>query len=400
MKKIVIIITIFLLIGSSCLSGCQEKISKPPSEGDTSQDNSTKTSEGSLLSNVNPPSSYHLNISSWEGDNHHLCYLACTSMMLNHYDSDIWFSDVLVYTGAATSFQSKDNSDSNDNEKYEDEEGSSYPSEEDEGEETEGGPLQKGVINNLIIPTVLKNLGFKPHIAVVGEVEGMTSGYYYKIQDREQFSNLTSFFNYLKKAISSGNPVITWFDNSTLWNTYFPSIGIGSEPLVVTGYDENYVYANVATDGKNSTNNSIPVDDFLNGWIGSTPFFIYATKNSSYGKNTTEILSELKPYAEKAPLNLRNCADGLENGTVDLGKLGELGTVATSFGKYSGLRKNLAIFLKEQGYENISAKYNKSASKFAWAYEISDHDDKTPSDVADLLRDIATIEEETYNLWS
>ncbi|MEF8848911.1 MAG: hypothetical protein V5A68_07235 [Candidatus Thermoplasmatota archaeon] len=388
MKKLVMIAIFFVLIASGCFSGCLENLDdanlKKSDDSNEFEDDVSNQTDDSQDSNESIPKSCYLNVSSWQGDNYHLCYLACISMLLNYYDKDIGFSDVVVNTGIATSFQIKKEGNKKDEDVFEDEK-----EEEDESED---------IINPFIIPSVMKNLGYKPHLISNGPLQGFGIQFN-QIEDKKQLSNKTEFFNKLKYVLSSKNPVFTWMDNSTLWEKYYPSIKISSEPLLVTGYDKENVYTNIATSGVNSTNKSLPMDVFLNGWKEMTPFFIYATENTDYGKNFTEILSELKKHADTAPENLRSCADGLENGSINLGQLGQQGSLATSFGTYVGMRKSLADVLKDKGYEDIAMIYNESGFNFSRVYEISDHADIEPTDVADLLREIANLEEEAYSLW-
>lgn len=128
------------------------------------------------------------------------------------------------------------------------------------------------------------------------------------------------------------------------------------------------------------------------------PFILYLTEEGDK-KTSDEILAELKTYAAEAPVNLRTCAEGLENGSISLGSPGDPTALSFQLQKYRAMRDNVAVFLREQGYEEVAEGYENSAPKFLHAHEISDWDETTPSDVADTLREIADIENRAYSLW-
>jgi len=324
----------------------------------------------------NLPSAHYLNVPHVGGGNGDLCYLGCTTMLAKYYDNNIEFSDVVAYTGSATGFSAGD---------------------EEEDEE------QNLPTDYNIVPQTTKNLGYTPHIAYAG----YPKGFFMIFRQEVGFSNLTELssksglFNRIKELIASDKPVLTWLDNSSWWNLYF-DMQLNVEPLVVTGYDENNVYVHVSTFTGDSAreNQPIPIEDFLSGWTETetTPFILYLTEDEEE-KTDAEILTELKTYAENASTNLGTCADGLDSGSIDLGEPGNTQSLSFSFRQYGTLRDNVAVFLSEHGYEDVAANYENSASKFAQAHEISDHPETTPSDVADILREAADLENQAYNLW-
>jgi len=336
----------------------------------------------------NLPSAHYLNVTHVGGGNGGLCYLGCTTMLAKYYDNNIEFSDVVAYTGSATGFSAGD------------EEGEyGGPEGEDEEEDEE----QNLPTDYNIVPQTAKNLGYIPHIAYAGYPKGFFMIFRQEVGSGNltELSSKSELFNRIKELIASDKPVLTWLDNSSWWDLYF-DMQLNVEPLVVTGYDENNVYVHVSTSTGDPAkeNQPIPTEDFLSGWTetATTPFILYLTEDGDE-KTDTEILTELKTYAENASTNLGNCADGLDNGSIDLGEPGDTQSLSFSFCQYGTLRDNVAVFLSEHGYENVAAKYENSASRFRYAYEISDHPETTPSDVADILREVADLENQAYNLW-
>jgi hypothetical protein len=325
----------------------------------------------------NLPSAHYLNVSHVGGGNGGLCYLGCTTMLAKYYDASIEFSDVVAYTGSATGFAAG-----------EEEDGDGVGPDDDEEEEED--EEQNLPTSYSIVPQTTKNLGYIPHIAYAGYPKGFFMSFRQEVgsSNLTELSSKSELFDRLKELIASDKPVLTWLDNSSWWDLYF-DMQLNVEPLVVTGYSENNVYVHVATSTGDPAkeNQPIPTEDFLSGWTetATTPFILYLTEGGDE-KTDTEILTELKTHAENASTNLGTCADGLDNGSIDLGEPGNTQSLSFSFRQYGTLRDNVAVFLSEHGYEDVAAKYENSTSRFRYAYEISDHPETTPSDVADSSR--------------
>ncbi len=350
-----------------------------------------------------PPSSRYLNVPHIPQDDA-ICYLGCTAMIVKYYDRDIDLSDVIAYTGAATDF--KDYTDSESVFTGDEEEGDEDfgPGEEEEREDSEEGEEEsKRTVptDYSIVPPTTKNLGYIPHMVYAGQPTGFVRSFN-QVIDSSSLGSEGELIDRLKDLIASGSPAIVWLDNDAWWTRYFESITGGPEPLVVTGYDENYIYAHVSTTDPSDENRSVPVNSFSDGWGGQiTPIILYLIETGEK-KTDSEILSELKIHAENAPAKLRACADGIENGTVSLGVPG---TMSLSFNleQYGALRDNVSVYLREQGYEEMAGIFENSADKFWRAYETYEATDgggNTPNEVAEILREIAEIENRAYNLWN
>ncbi len=322
-----------------------------------------------------------------------ICYLGCTTMLTKYYDQNLEISDIITYTGAATIF--KDYTQTSIMNEEEEEEG------EEDGDK--GGERKKKIVptDYSIVPPTIKNLGFTPHFEYVGQAKGFAIG----LKEGNPSNSLSTenkLLNRLKEILASNHPAIVWLDNDAWWTKHFESITGGPEPLVAIGYDENNIYTHVATTAAADENQSIPIDKFSNGWGKEiTPILLYLTKDGTK-KTTAEILSDLKANAEKTPTNLIKTARGLENGAVSLGSPGIM-WLGFNLQQYGALRENFAAFLNKQGYKNLATKYNNSSTKF-WnanqSYEKTDGGGKAPTEVADILREIATIENQAYNLWN
>lgn len=173
--------------------------------------------------------------------------------MVKHYDQNLDFNDVIIYTASATGF--KDYTQTN-----------QLAEGEEEGEEEYGGPEegeeQRLPINYSIVPPTMRNLGYTPHMVYTGEPKGFFMSFRQEIDlsNQTEVSDKGEILNRLKELISSGNPVLTWLDNTSTWELYF-NWQLDVEPLVVRGYDENYVYVDVAAFGENFENRPIATSD-------------------------------------------------------------------------------------------------------------------------------------------
>lgn len=310
-----------------------------------------------------------------------LCYLGSLGMCIKHEDPSITSQKLCVYAGG-TDFACQIPEGVSLMEAY-------------TGQLTQVIDISPSNPTRTILQTTT-NLGYELHVGYQSTASPhiLFSDFLNNIPEANemQFTSEDEAFNFLKQKIDAGTPFPVF-----VWIAQPPSLL--AHAIVVSGYDDANVYymdPNIIEEQQKSR------DSFLQVWgTGHQggpyfgPYFLMWVEKTGTEKTASEMVAYLKDRASNAPANILSYANRLEgeNETI-LPHLLAGGLFNTIY----WYRSATATFLQEQGYTAVAAKYMESANK-AWAIT---HTSPEPTSAEKLqaLREIATLENEAYNLWS
>ncbi|MDP7282020.1 MAG: hypothetical protein QF475_00035 [Candidatus Undinarchaeales archaeon] len=357
MKKFVLLLLIFVILFSGCVSTSEETdsetIGETAEETAVSDTETTTESETVLIADSMKLEVPHVysgatllteDNESWY-EARALSYLGSFAMLTLYDDSSLQFYDVIAHSGVGS------------NAKYD---------------------KRMGLYNNFRERSIIEaadNLGYDIHMVL--REKGLARS---KILDYN-FENSTANIIYvadadealhqLKLAISNKNPVevnvdafyleTTFANQSSFWEenkdgTHF------SHFFVVSGYDSEFIYLQDPNE-PGSKELKAPVVEFLTAWKnGATsgvsgahlgPFWMISLKNNGDRKSLSQILSWNKQLSLRAVNHIRN--------TKTIADFGDLGVG----------RREFANYLREHGSTNAADLYDEVAVSYF------SHPDKT-----------------------
>lgn len=180
----------------------------------------------------------------------------------------------------------------------------------------------------------------------------------------EYFSNKEEATLYLKSIISSDKPVLVHLDlyyvtddfakisPSWAWEKFH-----ASHFMIVTGYDENYVYINDPTDSDLAIKN-MPASykNFLEAWENGAnpqmeghklgPYWMLYLKDKAKRKSIKEIIAWNKEISENAAFEIRKALNYYIIGEMAAGRL------------------EFAEFLERNGYQNTADLYREAGNLY------------------------------------
>ncbi|MDD5039098.1 MAG: CARDB domain-containing protein [Dehalococcoidales bacterium] len=225
----------------------------------------------------------------------------------------------------------------------------------------------------------------------------------------EYFDDVDGAFDFLKRAIASGYPVEVHLKIDSLlrgdfakasnhWveqNAFFASIGAteaGSHFMVVTGYDEGWVFLNDPTDPGKPTDLATTVDNFKLAWNvpeevwpnNTGPYWMLIVKKNEGTKSVDDILAWNKNLSADTPYQTSLFA---ENAPQEFSKPKHIQEVHT----FSEMRLEYARFLAKNGKGEAAALYEESGKLWVGLLE--------SSNISEDLRKIADLEEQARSLY-
>jgi len=314
-----------------------------------------------------PPEEYRLNVIhiSDQDESQKLgkrvgghCYLASTTMMLKSFDSSIEFWQVLVARGNATSF-------------------TFYFPKGNESEIKEG--LEGGTEMAL---KAIRNMGYQPHVRLRAlPIVGKNTAWGAKLIE-ELGGELKTYWlappmDEYKSVIASGIPLVA--AGSPCWQDY----------NVIEGYSKDKLF--VVVPDPNDQNKTDPKISCSAG-LGIQTEVFWATPLDRQ-MHHSEILADMKSYAQDAPEKMLMYANYLEKGSS---------IVNFEIERLYLARLLAAKYLEERGYKELAAGYQKSASLFGELTRFVPPDvdeNKHKEEIAKTIREIAENEKSLIDKW-
>jgi len=315
--------------------------------------------------NTKPPEEYRLNIAHVSdldesqklgkrvGGN---CYLASTTMMLKSFDPTIEFWQIVIALGNSTSF-------------------SYYFPKGNESEIKEGFA---GGGTELALKAI-KNMGYQPHVRLQAlPILNNGNGWIKLATELGGDANtywLTPPMDEYKSVIASGIPLVV--AGSPCWRDY----------NVVEGYDKDKLFVVVPDpDDEGKTDPKISCSMGL----GLQHEVFWATPLDKQMRHT-EIIADMKSYAQESPEQILMYANYLEKGSS---------IVNFEIGRIYLARLLAAKYLEERGYKELALGYGKSADLFRNLTEFAPFDaSKHKEEIVKTMREIAENEKNMLNKW-
>lgn len=265
-----------------------------------------------------------------------LCYLGSFAMLAIYEDSRLDLADVIAYSGVGS------------NAKYDSNRG-----------------LGNGYGESSII-SAAKNLGYTYAVGIKQGKKANTpiANFESSASDVKYFKDEGEAFDYLKRIIDSGKPVEVHLNTyyvgddfkkgSDFWRNHWIKKPT-SHFMVVTGYDDNYVYINDPTDPDLSIKNmKAPTKNFLEAWKnGADPkidgaqvgpyWMLHINENNGQRKSTKEIIAWNKEVSSNAVSQIRKANKKGFNSELGFG------------------RREFGNFLIEKGYSSAGKLYKEAA---------------------------------------
>jgi len=263
-----------------------------------------------------------------------LSYLGAYAMLAMYDDPSLDFSDIVAYSGVGTKLANN-----------------GYTG------------LNNGIKENSIM-TASENLGYDYTLGLLSGGAESTMPHEYNFgagsKEKKYFNDQIVAYFYLKRMLDSKKPVIVHIDTYYVWDDFaaFSTFwkdswdeGHASHFIVMTGYDEEYVYFNDPTDPDLSKKNMpAKVENFLKAWqngdhpsINSTrvgPYWMVHITNNGKRKSVREVIEWNKKISMDA-YSAASKAAKYEN-------IGELAVGKREFAK----------FLSKNGYKDAAAAYD------------------------------------------
>jgi len=316
---------------------------------------------------VEPPEEYRLNVTHvsdieesrkyGQGAGGH-CYLASTTMMLKSFDSSIEFWQVLVARGNATSF--------------------TYYFPKGNESEIKEGLGGKGTIMAL---KAIRNMGYQSHVRLRGlPILSNNNGWVTMAKELGGEAKtywLTPPMDEYKSVIASGIPLVA--AGSPCWRDFNVIEGYSKDKLFV-------VVPNPDDQGKTEPKISCSIG------LGLQNEVFWATPLDKQ-MHHSEILADMKSYAQDAPEKMFMYADYLEKGSS---------IVNFEIERLYLARLLAAKYLEERGYKELATGYRKSASLFRELTRFVPPDvdeNKHKEKIAKTIREIAENEKSLLNKW-
>jgi len=314
---------------------------------------------------LKPPEEYRLNVIhvSDQDESQKLgkkvgghCYLASTTMMLKAFDPSVEFWQVVVARGNATSF-------------------SFYFPKGNEQEIKEG----LGGEGTALALKAIKNMGYQPHIRIRAlPILNKKNGWIKMTKelggDGKAFW-LTPPMNEYKSVIASGIPLVA--AGSPCWQDF----------NVIEGYTQKKLFVvvpNPNDEGQTEPKISCPMG------LGLQNEVFWATPLDQQMKHS-EILAEMKSYAQESPEKMLMYANYLEKGSF---------IVNFEIERLYLARFLATKYLEERGLKELAIGYKKSASLFEKLTEfIPSEANKHKEIIIKTIREIAENEKALSEKW-
>lgn len=266
-----------------------------------------------------------------------LCYLGAYAMLAIYDDPSLNFYDIVAYSGAGVKLSNNPFS-----------------------------GLDNGLKENSIM-TASENLGYDYALGLLAGGTDTSMPHEYRFSDnareKKDFIDQDAALYYLKSTIDSGRPVLVHLDAyfvrddfaefSPFWESSWQKIH-ASHFMVVTGYDEKYVYLSDPTDPDISRKNMpAQMENFLKAWangnhpsiIGSRvgPYWMIHITNNGNRKSLSEIIDWNRKEAMDASVMISKARTYSMIGELAVGRL------------------ELSKFLRKNGYVGAADAYRELA---------------------------------------